>query len=290
MIDVPSIEDIVVSGKRILVRADLEGDKDSPRFEATNFLVKYLKNNNASGIRVIGHEGEEWMGDMLGVDTDWNIRRDSREKENSNEFASELANGFDIYINESFASSHRMHTSIIALPKLMKQSGKQVGMGFRFKKELEMLSQVLDRQGKKLLVVGGTKVADKNKYAHELEPKFNGVLRGGLIEGAMRRADGLDIDDESIARFKVEIASAEVIVAAGVMGKYEEESASKGTREVLEAITNSKAYKVAGGGDIEAAISKYDLSSKFDWISVGGGAMLEYLAQGTLPGIQALVE
>jgi len=58
---------------------------------------------------------------------------------------------------------------------------------------------------------------------------------------------------------------------------------------VLMAIANNnRAYKVAGGGDIEMAISKYGLTSKFDWISVGGGAMLQYLATGTLPGIEAL--
>lgn len=49
------------------------------------------------------------------------------------------------------------------------------------------------------------------------------------------------------------------------------------------------AFKIAGGGDAEAAISEFGLNEKFDWISVGGGAMLEFLTKGTLPGIQALV-
>ena len=74
------------------------------------------------------------------------------------------------------------------------------------------------------------------------------------------------------------------------MGKYEDENASRGTKEILEAIANSGAYKVAGGGDIEAAISKFGLSEKFDWISVGGGAMIEFLTKKTLPGVQSLMQ
>ena len=105
---------------------------------------------------------------------------------------------------------------------------------------------------------------------------------------AKLREDGLDIDEETIRLFKVEIDQAETIVAAGVMGKYEDEKAMKGTKEVLEAIAQASAYKLAGGGDIEAAISKFGLAHKFDWISVGGGAMLEYLAAGSLVGMEAV--
>jgi 3-phosphoglycerate kinase len=73
------------------------------------------------------------------------------------------------------------------------------------------------------------------------------------------------------------------------MGKYEDPGAVAGTKAILEAIANNeKAYKVAGGGDIETAISTYGLTEKFDWISVGGGAMLEFLATGTLVGIEAV--
>ena len=49
------------------------------------------------------------------------------------------------------------------------------------------------------------------------------------------------------------------------------------------------AYKVAGGRDTEVAIARFGLTDSFDWISVGGGAMLEFLAKGTLPGIEVLI-
>jgi phosphoglycerate kinase len=101
-------------------------------------------------------------------------------------------------------------------------------------------------------------------------------------------ADTFDISLNSVQKFKDAISSAGTIILAGVPGKYEEEGYRQGTKEVFEAIANSDAYKVAGGGDAEAAITLLGLNDKFDWISVGGGAMLEFLAKKTLPGIEAL--
>jgi phosphoglycerate kinase len=287
---IPTISDLEVSQKNVLVRVDLEGDLDSPRFLATKNVIEYLKLHGALRVKVIGHEGTIEMAAELGVDMNWDLRRDSREKENSEEYAQELAQGFDIYINEAFATSHRNHASIVALPKFMKSEGKPVAIGLRFVQELEVLGQVLARPGDKVLAIAGTKVEDKNRYARLLHDKFSFVLPGGLLEGSPLRKDGLDITPEAVEEYKRHIATAGTIVAAGVMGKYEDETSEYGTKEVLNAISESKAYKVAGGGDIEAAISKYGLSEKFDWISVGGGAMLEYLSTGTLMGLEAILE
>lgn len=276
-------------GKSLVVRADLEADSRlDPRFVAAKNIVNYLRRQNAGSIKVIGHQGGVWMVEALGVTVNYNIRSDPREEVNSVEFAAELANGFDVYVNEAFGVSHRPHTSVEALPRWMKKQGRGVYCGPRFKQEVDTLSQVLTRQGKKILVIGGSKVKDKEKYAAALKSKFDLVLKGGLLPGADLRADGLDITTETVANYKSQIASAQIIVAAGVMGKYEDVGSEYGTKEILQTIANLSAYKIAGGGDIEAAISKYGLTNKFDWISVGGGAMLEFLATGTLPGIEAL--
>ncbi|MEM4649357.1 MAG: phosphoglycerate kinase, partial [Candidatus Bathyarchaeia archaeon] len=85
--------------------------------------------------------------------------------------------------------------------------------------------------------------------------------------------------------FEKEVLKSRTIVLAGVMGKYEDEGHSQGTRKVFQAVANSKAFKVVGGGDSLVAINKYGLQDKFDWISVGGGAMLEYLTKKTLPAL-----
>jgi phosphoglycerate kinase len=113
------------------------------------------------------------------------------------------------------------------------------------------------------------------------------LQNGKLVIGNLNMDKG-DITLHTIERFKEEIGRAGTIVLAGVLGKYEDEGHRQGTKEIFEAVANSGAYKVAGGGDTEAALTIFNLTDKFDWISVGGGAMLEFLAKGTLPGIQAL--
>lgn len=302
-----SIADAEVSGKAVLIRGDLDvEDRENPRVQSVRSVVRLVVNKGAVGVKVIGHRETDYFIcddlrlDFPGVEFDDQLRVDPGEKANDKEFARKLSEGWDVYVNESFAVSHRKHASLDALPRVMRAMGKEVYAGPRLIREMEMLDQVLTRQGVKLLAAAGVK-ENKIEEIKKLEPKFDTILvggrlplMGGLTSPKMRlatlREDGLDIDDETIRLFKVEIDQAETIVAAGVMGKYEEEGAEKGTKEILEAICASSAYKVAGGGDIETAIGKYDLSEKFDWISVGGGAMLEYLASGTLPGIEALVQ
>ena len=72
------------------------------------------------------------------------------------------------------------------------------------------------------------------------------------------------------------------------MGAFEQEEYAAGTREIAAAIANSKAFTVIGGGDTVTAVNKYGLLDKFDFVSTGGGAMLDFLAKGTLPGLEAL--
>lgn len=297
MTNLPKLTSVEVSDKNVLVRGDFDvEDRYNPRADSIRKVVFYLLEKGARKIKVIGHtetnfDLASWLKkEFPDVEFDSGLRKDPREKENTFEFARELADGWDVFVNESFATSHRNHTSIVALPRYFKLTSRSVCVGFRFEKEIEMLSRFWERRGKRVLVIGGVKVEDKERFAQAMKDKFSDILRGGLLPGTPLREDGLDISDEAIAEYIQKIKSADVILAAGVMGKYEEESASRGTRMVLEAIAeNTKAYKVAGGGDIETAISKYGLTDKFDWISVGGGAMLEFLASGTLSGIEALI-
>ena len=284
-----SIKEIDVTGKTVLVRADLEAqDREDPRFVVAKQMVGYLRQGGAQNIKLIGHKGAIWMVEELGVAVNYDLRSDPREEQNGVELAVELAEGFDVYVNEAFATSHRNHASIVALPRHMAAQGKQVCVGIRFAKEIEMLSQVVNRQSQ-IAIIGGAK-GDKEEYAKKLENRNWKVLRGGRLPGAELRPDGLDISDDLIAQYKRQMGNAGAIVVAGPMGKFEEMGAQKGTREVFTAVANTKAYKVAGGGETEDAIRKLGLEGKFDWISVGGGAMLEFLATGTLPGIEALVE
>jgi phosphoglycerate kinase len=177
-------------------------------------------------------------------------------------------------------------------------------------KEVENLSKVLDPSagsghGKPVVfLISGVK-EDKLSSVEPLKKIADKILIAGRLpdylgdDSPLRNdpqilvadliADKEDITLNSVDRFKKEIAKAGTIVVAGPMGKYEDEGHRQGTAAVFEAVSNSPAFKIAGGGDSVAAINLLKLATKFDWISVGGGAMLEFLVKGTLPGIEALL-
>ena len=99
---------------------------------------------------------------------------------------------------------------------------------------------------------------------------------------------GLDIGPESINRFNRAIAEAGTVVWNGPMGVFEWEAFSTGTISVAEALAESNAVSVIGGGDSVAAIYKAGVQDKMTHISTGGGASLELLGGNTLPGVAAL--
>lgn len=99
----------------------------------------------------------------------------------------------------------------------------------------------------------------------------------------------LDIGPETQAKFGTIISKAQTIIWNGPVGLFENPAFRRGTDFIYYAITqNESATSVVGGGDTLAAISKKEYLDKITHISTGGGAMLEFIEQGTLPGIEAL--
>ncbi|MBX3708696.1 MAG: phosphoglycerate kinase [Gammaproteobacteria bacterium] len=99
-----------------------------------------------------------------------------------------------------------------------------------------------------------------------------------------------DVGPDTIKSFLSLIKKAKTILWNGPIGAFEIEEFSHGTQAIAKAIADSKAFKVAGGGDTLAAIEKYRISSKIDYISTGGGAFLTVLEGKKLPIITALEE
>lgn len=148
-------------------------------------------------------------------------------------------------------------------------------------------NEVLDL-AKELLKEGGTKIR---------LPK-DMVVASGTDEGAQIKVlpvgpveDGwriLDIGPETVESFGKVVKGAKTVVWNGPMGLFEDARFAKGTFGVAQALADSKAVTIVGGGDSAAAIQQSGLAEKITHISTGGGASLEMLEGITLPGVAAL--
>lgn len=99
---------------------------------------------------------------------------------------------------------------------------------------------------------------------------------------------GMDIGPTTLKLFDEKIAKAKTVLWNGPMGVFEDPRFAAGTREVAQAIVRSGAVSIVGGGDSIFAIQQAGLEDKFTHVSTGGGATLEYIEYGKLPGIEAL--
>jgi len=224
-----------------------------------------------------------------------NLRFWPGEEANDLNFTQSLASLGDFFVNDAFACSHRQHASIVGLPKLLPSA-----FGFDFLKEVEVLSEIKENPRRPvILILGGVK-EDKLEVIEKLLNWADKILIGGKLPQLVSKSypekvmmaqlnpQGKDITLESINKFKEIISLSGTIIWAGPMGVFEEIENEEGTKQIAQSILVSQAFKVVGGGDTEAALTKFNLESKVDYISSGGGAMFEFLAKGTLPGIEAI--
>ena len=111
-----------------------------------------------------------------------------------------------------------------------------------------------------------------------------------IQEGFPYPADmmGVDIGPKTVAAYAAVIAEAKTIFWNGPLGVFEQPAFAQGTVKIAEAVAASGAVSIVGGGDSIAAVDKAGVSAKITHISTGGGASLEFIANETLPGIEAL--
>ena len=126
-------------------------------------------------------------------------------------------------------------------------------------------------------------IADNfDNNANKKEADINNISDGWM---------GLDIGPKTSNLFSEIIKNSKTILWNGPMGVFEMSNFEKGTKKTAFDIvkaTKLGAYSLIGGGDSVAAINKYNLADKVSYVSTGGGALLEYIEQGTLPGVRAI--
>ncbi len=114
------------------------------------------------------------------------------------------------------------------------------------------------------------------------------INRVSTPETVARDESILDAGPASIEALKPHIESAKFILWNGPLGNYEA-GFNTYTEELAKLIADSSAVSIVGGGDTVAAIAKLNLDDKFTFLSTGGGAMLDFLAEGTIAGIEAIL-
>jgi len=170
----------------------------------------------------------------------------------------------------------------------VKAVGGQIGKSLCEDDRLEVAKDLLVKakaKGVNLYIPTDAIVADNfANDANKKECKIDAIPDGWM---------GLDIGAETIKKYSEVIAASKTILWNGPMGVFEMSSFEAGTKAVADSIvtaTSKGAFSLIGGGDSVAAINKYNLASKVSYVSTGGGALLEYIEQGTLPGVKAIAE
>jgi phosphoglycerate kinase len=168
----------------------------------------------------------------------------------------------------------------------VKAMGGTIGKSLCEDDKLDLAKELLQKakaKGVNLYIPTDAVIADN--FANDAATKHSDIHT--IPDGWM----GLDISRETIKTYSEVIKHSKTILWNGPMGVFEMSSFENGTKQVALAIaeaTKKGAFSLIGGGDSVAAINKYNLAAEVSYVSTGGGALLEYIEQGSLPGVRAI--
>ena len=254
-----------------------------------------------------------------------NIRFFEGEEKNDIKFARQLASNIDFYVNDAFSVSHRKAASVCAitqvlpsyaglllekeiagLSKLLVKPKKPftviVGGGKAADKLLAVinLSKIADRIllagvcANTLLKIRGEEVGDsmiddspKNLPIYKKILKIKNVILP--VDVAYRGDSIFDVGPLTADLYSKFVASSKTLLWGGPLGLTEEKPFDEGSKKLLRSIgSNKSCYAVCGGGETVEFVRKSKKEGAFKFVSTGGGAMLEFLAGESLPGIKSL--
>lgn len=330
----PTIDYLKERGAKVILISHLESketDSLMPVYEHASGLTSIMFCDEILGEKVMNCISELKNGEVILLE---NLRRNAGEKTNTREFALALADFADIYVNEAFSASHREHTSIIGIPKLLPSFA-----GLQFTEEVKRLSKAFYPKRPFLFILGGAKfdtklplidkfinIADQlfvgGALAHNFFKERGENLGDSLVSSGefnlkekydtgkvmlpldmvIKGGDGMGTDTidhvgtgdiimdagpRTLEALKSKIHDSQFILWNGPLGNYEL-GYKDGTLALAKLLAESEKEVIVGGADTLSSIKELGLYDKFSFVSTGGGAMLDFLAKGTLPGIDAL--
>ena len=219
-----------------------------------------------------------------------NLRFWSGENSGDVSFLQPLIDQSQVFVNDAIAVAHRPSASVLLHQYL------PAFYGDNFIEEITNLQKILTSHHPKILIIGGAK-DDKINYLSELANLFDNVCVGGKLPQFNNKLifapnifvstltpDTFDIDQNSIDYIKTLISKSQTIIWSGAMGFFENPTSKHGTQQIAQSLAESSAtYKVIAGGDTLSSIKELNLLDKIDFVSSGGGVLLEFLAKGNLP-------
>ena len=351
----PTIRYLMDGGAKVILMSHLGRPDGEPKKEFTlapvaarlsellNTEVKFISADTVVDDKVRGAAAELGDGQVMLLE---NVRFRKEETKNGADFAKELAQLGDFFVNDAFGTAHRAHASTAGVADYLPAVS-----GFLIEKEVEFLGNAVENPKRPFVaIMGGAKVGDKIPVIDNLLKKVDTLIIGGgmaytffksqgleigtsildkdnveLAVELLKKAEaagvkmllpvdcvcgrefkndteyavfdrdkipadmmGLDIGPETAELYRQAVAEAATVVWNGPMGVFEMPNFAKGTRAVAEALAESNAVTVIGGGDSAAAVEQFGLADKMTHISTGGGASLEFLEGKVLPGIAVI--
>lgn len=171
----------------------------------------------------------------------------------------------------------------------LKAQGKEIGTSLLDPEKIDFCKEMLDRakaKGVELLLPVDCVVAKS------FPDPIDAAIETEVVDADHIPADmmGLDIGPKTCELFAAKVKEAKTVVWNGPMGVFENPELAKGTIAVAQALADTEATTIIGGGDSAAAVNQLGFGSKMSHISTGGGASLEYLEGKELPGIAAMTD